>query len=95
MRIRLKMLALAAALTLPLAAPTAFAQSAGTAWPSKPITLIIPFPPGGASDVVGRLLAQKLTESLGVPVIIDNKAGAATAIGATYVARAPEDSSRV
>jgi tripartite-type tricarboxylate transporter receptor subunit TctC len=91
MRIRLKMLALAAALTLPLAAPTAFAQSAGTAWPSKPITLIIPFPPGGASDVVGRLLAQKLTESLGVPVIIDNKAGAATAIGATYVARAPKD----
>ncbi len=91
MRIRLKILAFAAALALPLIHTGAAAQGAAQAWPTKPITLVIPFPPGGASDVVGRLLAQRLTESLGVPVVIDNKAGAATAIGATYVARAPKD----
>ena len=91
MRIRLKLLAAIAALALPLAHPAAFAQAAEAAWPTKPMTLVVPFPPGGASDVVGRLLAQRLTESLGVPVVIENKAGAATAIGATHVARAPKD----
>ena len=91
MRIRLRLLAAIAALALPLAHPEAFAQAAEAAWPTKPMTLVVPFPPGGASDVVGRLLAQRLTESLGVPVVIENKAGAATAIGATYVARAPKD----
>lgn len=92
MRIRPKMLALAAALLLlaPLHGAVN-AQATAQAWPARPITLVIPFPPGGASDVVGRLLAQRLTESLGVPVVIDNKAGAATAIGATHVARAPKD----
>jgi len=91
MRIRLRLLAAIAALALPLAHPAAFAQAAEAAWPTKPMTLVVPFPPGGASDVVGRLLAQRLTESLGVPVVIENKAGAATAIGATHVARAPKD----
>lgn len=91
MRIRLRLLAAIAALALPLAHPEAFAQAAEAAWPTKPMTLVVPFPPGGASDVVGRLLAQRLTESLGVPVVIENKAGAATAIGATHVARAPKD----
>ena len=91
MRIRLRLLAAIAARALPLAPPAAFAQAAEAAWPTKPMTLVVPFPPGGASDVVGRLLAQRLTESLGVPVVIENKAGAATAIGATHVARAPKD----
>lgn len=91
MRIRLRLLAAIAALALPLAHPAAFAQAAEAAWPTKPMTLVVPFPPGGASDVTGRLLAQRLTESLGVPVVIENKAGAATAIGATHVARAPKD----
>jgi tripartite-type tricarboxylate transporter receptor subunit TctC len=91
MRIRLRLLAAIAALALPLAHPAAFAQAAEAAWPTKPMTLVVPFPPGGASDVVGRLLAQRLTESLGVPVVIENKAGAATAIGATHGARAPKD----
>ena len=91
MRIRLRLLAAIAALALPLAHPEAFAQAAEAAWPTKPMTLVVPFPPGGDSDVVGRLLAQRLTESLGVPVVIENKAGAATAIGATHVARAPKD----
>lgn len=91
MRIRLKVLALVAALALPWASTGVRAQTALPAWPVRPITLVIPFPPGGASDVVGRSLAQRLSEILGVPVVIDNKAGAATAIGATHVARAAKD----
>lgn len=91
MRIRLKALALAAAMALPWMHTVSFAQSAAPAWPTRPITLVIPFPPGGASDVVGRQLAQRLGDILGTPVVIENKAGAATAIGATHVARAPKD----
>lgn len=71
---------------------TADAQDASAAsWPSKPVTLIVPYPPGGTSDVVGRQLAQRLREELGAVFVVENKAGAATAIGATYVARAPKD----
>ncbi|MCX7144277.1 MAG: tripartite tricarboxylate transporter substrate binding protein, partial [Proteobacteria bacterium] len=62
-----------------------------TAWPVKPVTVVIPYPPGGTSDVVGRLLAQRLREELGGVFVVENKAGAATAIGAAYVARAPKD----
>ena len=91
MQIRLKALALAAALTLPLVHTGAAAQSAAPAWPSRPVTLVIPFPPGGASDIVGRQLARRLTEVMGSTFVVDNKAGAATTIGATYVARAPKD----
>ncbi|MEG1767829.1 MAG: tripartite tricarboxylate transporter substrate binding protein [Comamonas sp.] len=64
---------------------------AADVYPSKPITLVIPFPPGGATDVIGRLLGQKLGEKLGQPVIIDNRPGAGTIIGATYVAKAAAD----
>jgi tripartite-type tricarboxylate transporter receptor subunit TctC len=66
------------------------AQDAAS-WPNRPVTLIVPYPPGGTSDVVGRQLAQRLREELGAVFVIENKAGAATAIGATYVARAPRD----
>ncbi len=92
MRIRLKALALAAALALPMVHLAAAAQAGDAAsWPGKPVTLIVPFPPGGTSDVVGRQLAQQLGEVMGGTFIIENKAGAATAIGASYVARAPKD----
>ena len=87
MRIRIKTLALAALVTL--AWPVL--STAQTAWPNKPLSLIIPYPPGGTSDVVGRQIAQRLSEELGQMVIVENKAGAATAIGATHVARAPKD----
>ena len=60
-------------------------------WPAKPITMIIPFPPGGTLDVVGRMLAQKLGQQLGQTVIVDNRAGGAGTIGAGAVARAPGD----
>ena len=60
-------------------------------WPAKPITMIIPFPPGGTLDVVGRLLAQKLGQQLGQTVIVDNRPGGAGTIGASAVAHAAGD----
>lgn len=61
------------------------------AYPSKPITLVVPYPAGGANDAVGRLVGQKLAETLGQPIIIDNRPGAGTTIGAAIAARAPAD----
>lgn len=83
--------------TLRLAAAGALALTACTsamatdAYPSRPLTMVIPFPPGGAADVLGRVIAQKLGDTLGKPVVIDNRAGAGTIIGASFVAKAPPD----
>ncbi|ARU03605.1 hypothetical protein CCO03_01910 [Comamonas serinivorans] len=61
-------------------------------WPgTKPITLVVPFPPGGTSDVIGRQLAKQLGEALKATVVVENKPGASTSVGATQVARAPKD----
>jgi tripartite-type tricarboxylate transporter receptor subunit TctC len=60
-------------------------------FPSKPIRMIVPFPAGSATDVVGRILAQSVAASIGQPVVVDNKAGADGAIGATEVAQAAPD----
>ncbi len=60
-------------------------------YPSRPVTLVMPYPPGGGTDFVGRTLAQKLEQRLGQPVILDYRPGAASAIAATYVSRAPAD----
>src|SRR4029450_9394922 len=68
-------------------APVASAQ----AFPSKPVKLVIPFPPGGSLDNVGRLLAQKISESWGQQVVIENKPGAGGNIGADLVAKSPAD----
>jgi tripartite-type tricarboxylate transporter receptor subunit TctC len=62
-----------------------------TAYPTKPIRLIVPFPPGGPTDVFARLVGQQLGEKLGQPVVVENRAGAATMIGSSLVARAPAD----
>ncbi len=93
MRIRLKVLALACAMAAMAAAPFSVGAQAAdaAAWPDKPVTLIVPYPPGGTSDVVGRQLAERLREELGQTFVVENKAGAATAIGAAAVARAPKD----
>lgn len=64
---------------------------ADTAYPNKPITLVIPFPPGGSADTIGRLAGQRLAEELGQTVVIDNRPGGGTAIAAGFVARAPAD----
>ena len=63
----------------------------GQTWPSRAITLIIPFAAGGSNDVVGRAIGKKLTEAWGQPVVIDNRAGAGGLIGTAAVATAPPD----
>ena len=65
--------------------------AAAQPYPTKPIRLIVPFPPGGATDIVGRAFAQKLSEQLGQPVIVDNKPGAGGTIGSDLAAKAPAD----
>jgi tripartite-type tricarboxylate transporter receptor subunit TctC len=74
-----------AALVLPLAA---FAQ---TDWPQKPVTMVVPYPPGGVNDAVARVYADKLSTEFGKPVLIDNRAGAATTVASNYVAKATPD----
>ena len=84
---RREFVSLAAAGTLaPLAA--AHAQAA---YPSKPITLVVPFTPGGSVDNSGRLMADRLSRELGVPVVVENKGGAGGTMGSVYVAKARPD----
>ncbi len=63
----------------------------GQAWPSKPIRMVVAFPPGGPTDIVSRVIAQRLSEQLGQQVIIDNKPGAGGNIAAELIANAPAD----
>ena len=60
-------------------------------YPSKPIKLIVPFPAGGTTDIVARIVAQRMSETMGQPVVVDNKGGAGGAIGADLVAKAAPD----
>jgi len=66
------------------------AQAAAQDWPSRRLTLVVPFPPGGASDIVARLVAQPLSEQLKQPVIVENKPGGGTTIGAKVVLTAKD-----
>ena len=79
--------AFAAAMAFSLVPAIASAQ----AWPSKPVKIVVPFAAGGATDVVARLLAQKLTDSWGQTVLVENRAGAGGNIGADVVAKSPAD----
>ncbi|MBT9550866.1 MAG: tripartite tricarboxylate transporter substrate binding protein [Hydrogenophaga sp.] len=76
-----------------IALALAAASLSAFAWPDKPITLVVPFPPGGSTDLIARTLSAKMGEKLGggATVIVENKAGATGTIGATHVARAPAD----
>ncbi|MES2051627.1 MAG: tripartite tricarboxylate transporter substrate binding protein [Pseudomonadota bacterium] len=67
------------------------ALHAQTGYPSRPVTLVVPYPPGGSADILARTVGQKLSVLWGQPVIVDNRAGAGTAIGAKAVASAPAD----
>src|ERR1700686_4461350 len=81
-------------LTLALGGGNAFAQpysSNAQSYPSKPIKIVVPYPPGGFNDTLGRTLAAKFTEDWGQPVIVENKPGANTLIGSDYVAKSPAD----
>lgn len=67
--------------------PPAHAQD----YPTRPVTLVMPYPPGGGTDMVGRMLTQRLERQLGQPFVLDYRPGAGSAIAATYVSRAPSD----
>src|SRR5204863_6710844 len=81
---------LLAGTTAALAAP-AIARAQGSDWPKGPIRVVVPFPPGGTTDPVARLLAAKVSDNTGWQTVIDNKPGAAGAIGAAITAKAPPD----
>jgi tripartite-type tricarboxylate transporter receptor subunit TctC len=83
-------LASAAACLAGLSAPSA-AMAADAPWPTQPIRLVVPFPPGGGSDMTARVVGQKLGERLGQTVIVENRPGAASNIGMDAVVRSPAD----
>ncbi|WP_442957729.1 tripartite tricarboxylate transporter substrate binding protein [Polaromonas sp.] len=85
----------ASLLAFSLISGSALAQAASTgsgqAWPAKPISLIVPFPAGGTTDVLARAVGQELSKSLGQPVVVESKPGAGATLGADYVAKARAD----
>jgi tripartite-type tricarboxylate transporter receptor subunit TctC len=74
-----------------LALAVAATASAFAAYPEKTVTMVVPFPPGGSTDAIARVIGQKLSEKFGQSFIVDNKAGATGTIGAAFVKRAPAD----
>jgi tripartite-type tricarboxylate transporter receptor subunit TctC len=89
MRLSRRQLTLSLATTVAgLASPHVWAQSG---FPSKPIKIVVPFPAGGTTDIVARLIAQRMSETMGQPVTVENKGGAGGAIGADAVAKSAPD----
>src|SRR5690349_2164309 len=87
-RLTSRLFAIAAAALAVLFAPMAFAQ---TNYPTKPVRLIVPFPPAGTTDILARAVAQKLSETWGQQVVVDNHPGAGGNIGSDLVAKAAPD----
>src|ERR1044071_7880297 len=83
----MRMIRTFAALYLVLFALAASAQT----YPTRPIRFIVPFPPGGGNDIVGRIVAVRLGEALGQPLVVDNRGGAGGTIGTDLAAKAPPD----
>lgn len=86
-----KTLLIAAGLALAVAAQTQSSSALAQGWPQKPVKFIVPFPPGGATDISARLLAQKLQDTWGQTVVIENRGGAGGGVGAAEAARAAPD----
>ncbi|HEY1545821.1 MAG TPA: tripartite tricarboxylate transporter substrate binding protein [Xanthobacteraceae bacterium] len=74
-----------------LAAAAPFSRALAQAWPSHPLSLVVPFAPGGSTDILARIVAGHLRETLGQPVVVENRTGASGNIGTAIVARAPPD----
>ena len=74
---------------LAVASSLAYAQSA--VYPNKPVRWVVPFPPGGSADIMGRMIGQDLAKALGQQVVIENRAGASAIVGSEYVAKSPAD----
>ena len=87
MLLKTSVLSIALAALCLLAAPLALAQ----AYPAKPVKLIVPFPPGGPTDIVGRFVATKLSEALGQQFVVENRAGAGGTVGSEVASQAPAD----
>jgi tripartite-type tricarboxylate transporter receptor subunit TctC len=82
---------LAACACAAVSSPAAFAQTASPAYPVKPVRVIVPFPPGAGVDIVTRIVAPRIAESLGQSLVVDNRAGAGGIVGTEIAARAPAD----
>ncbi len=82
---------LASSIALGMVSTGVRAQSSSAGWPAKPIRIVVPYPPGGSSDIIARAISQPLSEALGQPVIVDNKAGANGNLGADLVAKSQPD----
>jgi tripartite-type tricarboxylate transporter receptor subunit TctC len=89
--IQRRLITLLAGIAAAAAALMPFTAAQAQAWPQKPVRFIVPFPPGGATDISARLIAQKLTEMWGQTVVIENRGGAGGGVGATEAARATPD----
>ena len=87
MPLRLSLAATAAALAVCSAACSAAAQT----YPNRPITLVIPFAPGGSTSIVGRTVADKMSEILGQPIVVDNRGGGGGTVGTRAIAKSPPD----
>ena len=82
-----------AAFALALAFPGAASAQGTPAWPSKPVTIIVALSPGAATDIEARMYAQKMSENIGRPVVVDYRPGAGSTIGTHYVVKSPIRSS--
>src|SRR4051794_34639943 len=80
-----------AAFTAVLVSLAGFGTASAQGWPSRAIKMVVPFAPGGSTDIIGRLAADQLGRDLGQPVVVENVGGAAGAMGTMQVGRAPSD----